>query len=250
MGETGWRPSSPRDCYLCLSPLTGEARSEEHIIPNALGGRCSSYDLLCRDCNNSTGQRIDAELASQLLPVANLLGIKRERGKVPNVIVKRESGEELVRDSSGNMRPRRTSVASRLEGSTLRFEASGGVLPQNVVRGEMMAPMTAKASKRREFGPSRALLKVRNVRARQGIVVSHAPARAAQAYARRSLWDVDFRSGCTSRVAMMQPADPRDGDDFPFVGGFAVARLGGVLVEREVGSAAVIVVEVLPQDAA
>lgn len=126
MGEDGSRSTSPCDCYLCLRPLTGEDRSEEHIIPNALGGRCSSYDLLCRDCNNSTGRGIDAELASQVLPVANLLGIKRERGEVPNVVVKRENGEELVRDSRGNMRPRRTSVASRLEGSTLRFEARGG----------------------------------------------------------------------------------------------------------------------------
>ena len=50
----------------------------------------------------------------------------------------------------------------------------GAVLPQNLVRREMIAPMTAKASRPREFGPSPAFPQIRNVRARQGIVVSHA----------------------------------------------------------------------------
>ena len=48
---------------------------------------------------------------------------------------------------------------------------------------------------------------------------------------------------------MMQPADHRERDDLPPIGGLALAEVGGVLAEREVGPGAVIVLEVLPQDA-
>jgi hypothetical protein len=48
---------------------------------------------------------------------------------------------------------------------------------------------------------------------------------------------------------MMQPADHRESDDLPPIGGLARAEVGGVLAEREVGPGSVIVLEVLPQDA-
>ena len=47
---------------------------------------------------------------------------------------------------------------------------------------------------------------------------------------------------------MMQPADHREGDDLPPIGGLAPAEVGGVLAEREVGPGSVIVLEVLAQD--
>jgi hypothetical protein len=49
------------------------------------------------------------------------------------------------------------------------------------------------------------------------------------------VWDRDLRLGGVSCVAMMQPADHREGDDLPSVDGLPLARFGGVLVEREVG---------------
>jgi hypothetical protein len=48
------------------------------------------------------------------------------------------------------------------------------------------------------------------------------------------VWDREFGSGCASRVAMMQPADHREGDDLPSVGGLALAEVGGVLAERAI----------------
>ncbi len=47
----------------------------------------------------------------------------------------------------------------------------------------------------------------------------------------------------------MQPADHREGDDLPSIGGIALAEVGGVLAEREVSPGPVIVLEVLAQDA-
>ena len=61
--------------------------------------------------------------------------------------------------------------------------------------------------------------------------------------------EVETFAQAATCVAMMQPADHREGDDLPPIGGLALAVFGGVLVEREVGPGAVIVLEVLAQDA-
>ncbi len=67
------------------------------------------------------------------------------------------------------------------------------------------------------------------------------PRAVRTAQAPRSLWDGDARLGRVSGVAMMQPADPRQGDHLAAMNGLAHAELGGVLVEREVGAGSVIV---------
>jgi 5-methylcytosine-specific restriction endonuclease McrA len=38
-------------CVLCENTITAETESEEHLIPNALGGRKKVSGFLCRDCN-------------------------------------------------------------------------------------------------------------------------------------------------------------------------------------------------------
>ena len=80
--------------------------------------------------------------------------------------------------------------------------------------------------------------------------IRHSPSQCAELTPTPDVaWDPEFRSGCASRVAMMQSADHRECDDLPPIGGLALAAFGGVLVEREVGPGAVIVLEVLAQDA-
>ena len=49
-------------CYLCGMLLSESNRSLEHIIPNAIGGHLKSKDLICKNCNSNTGQKIDAEI--------------------------------------------------------------------------------------------------------------------------------------------------------------------------------------------
>ena len=83
---------------------------------------------------------------------------------------------------------------------------------------------------------------------RPGRGICNSPARCAQ-LTPDVVWDPKFRSGCASRVTMMQPADHRERDDLSPIGGLGRAELRGVLAEREVGSGAVIVLEVLAQDA-
>ncbi len=91
-------------CFLCSAELIGDASSREHIIPNALGGRLKSRSLLCVKCN-SYCSRIDGALVKQLLPLANVLDVVRERGVTPSVRVKLESGVQMQRDPDGHMRP-------------------------------------------------------------------------------------------------------------------------------------------------
>ena len=70
-------------CFGCkeTKPLT-----EEHIIPEALGGTLSAF-LLCKKCNSETGTQIDSVLERQLNSLCIQLGIKGRRGKRNNIIV-------------------------------------------------------------------------------------------------------------------------------------------------------------------
>ena len=105
--------------------------------------------------------------------------------------------------------------------------------------------MIAKVTARTELGLSHACRRLYMLESLCGI--GHSPAQLT--LTPDVVWDRDFGSGCASRVAMMQPADHREGDDLPPIRRLALAWFGGVLVEREVGPGAVIVLEVLPQDA-
>lgn len=67
-------------CYLCNTPLTNENKSEEHIIPNCIGGRLKSWNLLCKTCNNKLGKTVDSDFSKIFLPITTQLHIDKERG--------------------------------------------------------------------------------------------------------------------------------------------------------------------------
>lgn len=54
--------------------------TQEHVIPQALGGRLKA-NLYCKVCNENFGRVIDAEITKQFGNIATILKIKRERGK-------------------------------------------------------------------------------------------------------------------------------------------------------------------------
>ncbi len=114
------------------------------------------------------------------------------------------------------------------------------VVPQNVVCCEMLSAMIARMTKPIELRPSRALPTARQARVEHGIRLR--PAQCAQlTHTPDAGWDRGSRLGCASGVAMMKPADHREGDDFPSIDRLALAGFGGVLVEREVSPGSVIV---------
>ncbi|MBP5287043.1 MAG: HNH endonuclease [Elusimicrobiales bacterium] len=68
-----------RKCIFCGKNLTQDEKPE-HIIPNALGGKLKSKDIICDSCNNSYSY-LDKELAEELSPLTSLIQPKRDNGK-------------------------------------------------------------------------------------------------------------------------------------------------------------------------
>lgn len=85
-------------CYLCGCELTSENESLEHIVPNALGGRMKSKELLCKTCNNNTGV-FEEKLCNAMDFFISALEVKRERGKIPTIQKETESGIKIFFDS-------------------------------------------------------------------------------------------------------------------------------------------------------
>lgn len=68
-------------CYACSEAITSLNQSFEHILPNAIGGRLKSKDLLCRTCNNEFGQKYESTFIEELRFFSGRLPLKRERGE-------------------------------------------------------------------------------------------------------------------------------------------------------------------------
>lgn len=84
-------------CYLCGDPLNLENRSFEHILPNSIGGRLKSADLLCKTCNEQTGLLFDDVFARFAGIWASKHAISRDRGNVQNLKAKNKvTGAELI----------------------------------------------------------------------------------------------------------------------------------------------------------
>ena len=72
-------------CAVCRTPLVEDKQTEEHVIPQAIGGRRTVKDFVCVDCNNRTGNEWDKEAVEQLRYVSVQLGIRRQQGETPPV---------------------------------------------------------------------------------------------------------------------------------------------------------------------
>lgn len=92
-----------QQCILCGRTLTSANSGKEHIIPNAIGGRKKVDGFICRDCNNVSGSKWDADLASKLNPFSLRLGIARQRGPVPSQKFPTYSGESVCLKADGTM---------------------------------------------------------------------------------------------------------------------------------------------------
>ena len=88
-------------CVICQSAFTAANNSEEHIIPNAIGGRRKTRGFICRGCNSTSGDSWDAEVARQLQPLSLLFSISRERGTPPPLKIVTSEGEAITISSDG-----------------------------------------------------------------------------------------------------------------------------------------------------
>ena len=90
-------------CAFCGEELTEKNRSREHIIPNAIGGRKTVANFLCRTCNNETGRKWDTVLTKQLASLSTLLGISRSRGKIQPFEVMVSDGNARIQHPDGRL---------------------------------------------------------------------------------------------------------------------------------------------------
>ena len=94
-----------RYCGICDELLTDENDSKEHVIPNALGGRCVVRGFLCGPCNNRAGSEWDAPLVTALQHFSILLGVRRARGSVQPAQFDRARYSRADEDSAGGQVP-------------------------------------------------------------------------------------------------------------------------------------------------
>lgn len=102
-GNERFMSVAPSRCAVCSCELSPENDSSEHVIPNAIGGRLKVRGFICADCNSSKGAEWDAALAKRLNGLCVVLGVKRERGSVPDEPIELASGRELRLRANGEM---------------------------------------------------------------------------------------------------------------------------------------------------
>lgn len=109
-------------CIVCASEIiTNVNDSEEHIIPNAIGGIKKVKGFICRTCNSTAGENWDNEVAEQLTSFCNMLNINRDRGEVQDLIVRQTNGNQLILKPNGVMHPIKPEV--KIDGGVYDIQA-------------------------------------------------------------------------------------------------------------------------------
>lgn len=75
-----YRKGTTLKCYICMQK---EADSEEHILPNAIGGKLTKK-ILCKECNEKYGSLYDSALARSLLFFSSFVKHPR-RSSIPDL---------------------------------------------------------------------------------------------------------------------------------------------------------------------
>lgn len=112
-------------CYVCGEEINKENETEEHILLNSIGGTLKSKTLICKKCNSEFGEKIDVEIAKQLNYFSNMLNIKRDRGKPPNLELKsKETGEKILLKPGGKPVRKISKINKDMNGKNNKIEIS------------------------------------------------------------------------------------------------------------------------------
>lgn len=77
----------------------------EHIIPNAIGGKLKSDNILCANCGSKFGIEIDKALIVHCQNFSTLLNVNRDRGKNQNLVSEKKDGEKISISADGKIKP-------------------------------------------------------------------------------------------------------------------------------------------------
>lgn len=111
-------------CALCGCNIIHSNDTEEHMIPQSIGGRLKVRGFICRKCNSQSGDRWDVELAKQLNALNLLCGVKRERKPAPSQVFNTVSGESLLWKSDGSYTIPKTIVNKEENGSVVNYNVT------------------------------------------------------------------------------------------------------------------------------
>lgn len=94
-------------CVLCNDPIDDRNDSDEHVIPNSVGGRLKVRGFICVGCNSKTGETWDKTLANELNFFCLFFGIVRERGEPRAEAIETTAGEKLLMQPGGGFKMQR-----------------------------------------------------------------------------------------------------------------------------------------------
>ncbi len=124
------------NCIYCGLPLDN---SDEHIIADSINGQLHTRTLICSECNNKFGVKLDPVIKESLHFILHVMGI----GKAETMRAEDENGNAFLVDRSGKAKLVRTEVGTFKQGEKTGISVSG----------EKMAAIRAFAKKvTRTFG--------------------------------------------------------------------------------------------------
>ena len=130
------------ECIYCRSV---KPSSKEHVVPHALGGRFSSSEIICRDCNSYFGTNVDPHITNWHLSLIarDWFDLEGYGGGVPSYEVETEDGYILTVARKGDLRPKWRDVVRKKEGDEFYFSAG---TPTEAEAHEAIANIIARQS--------------------------------------------------------------------------------------------------------
>lgn len=107
----------------CFSCLEMRSLTEEHIIPQSIGGRLKAK-LYCKECNDKFGQALDKEISETFGHVGTMLQIQRERGSPRPFEVKEISTNTELYFDGRNLKRKRPIVKYQLSENARTLESA------------------------------------------------------------------------------------------------------------------------------
>ena len=121
-------------CALCSTSISDTKSSEEHIIPQSIGGRKVVHRLLCHDCNSKAGHTWDTTLANQLMQICVFLNISRQK-PLPGVTVDTVDGRQLLLNPDGSTANRTSAIRPKKTADTIEMSN----VPPHLLRSQLKA---------------------------------------------------------------------------------------------------------------
>lgn len=145
-----------KSCYVCNTDLIRKDKatkeqlderlfaSKEHIIPNFLGGRLTSYDLLCERCNSKLGTEVDGSLSNQL-DFLRVIKVKKSRKSSPykKGFIK-DKGVELLVNDNLESKIAKPQIIYDDKGNIAEVYAKSKEQAEGLIKSELKASKTEK----------------------------------------------------------------------------------------------------------